>query len=474
MARIAFIQDALYEYFGPMYLSAVLKKGGHQTEIFVLTEDKDVIDSLKKYKPDMIAFSVVSGLHGWALKYALKIKKHFDAPILFGGPHPTFFSQVIEEIPVDIIAIGEGEYSLLELADSIDKGEIDYKINGLWFKKDGKIIRNPNRPLVQDLDNLPFPDRDLYYSKYPFLKTFPTKRFITSRGCPYNCSFCYNHTMKGMFKGMGAYLRRVSPERVIAEVKYAISKYPMKSVRFIDDSFTLDHEWLKKLLILYRREIKHPFSCLVRANELDEEIISLMAKANCTSVAFGVETGSQKMRNLLLHKGLSNDQIINAAKLLRKYKIKFGTYNMIGLPGETIDGAINTMKFNAEIKVDFPNATIFQPYPNTELAQYCIDNGYLDESFNIDSLSSMFQASVLKSEYKDQFTNLEKFFNIGAKYPFTIHLIKKLIKARPNKLYDLIGLVSYGLRSLASFQIGPIAGFKIGMKMLSTMKKSEN
>ncbi len=471
MVKVAFIQDTLYEYFGPMYLSSALKKNGHMTKMFILSEDKNIINSLKKFKPDLIAFSVVSGLHKWNIEFAKKVKMNIDALVIFGGPHPTFFSEVINEKAVDIICLGEGEFSFVELADSLDKGKINYNIEGLWFKKDGKIIKNPLRNLVEDLDSIPFPDRELYYSKSHFLRNFPTKRFATSRGCPYNCSFCYNPARRKMNQGKGKYIRRRSPQNVIEEIKQMSEKYPLKTVRFVDDNFTLNHEWLKELLPLYKKEINLPFTFLGRADELNEEITRLLKKSGCDSVIFGIETADEEMRNKVLKKSLKNKSIINSARLLKKYKIKIGTYNMIGLPGETIDDAINTLKFNVKIKADYVLSSIFQPYPKTELGEYCVENGYVDKDFNVNDISSVFESSTLKSEYTDQFTNLQKFFNIGVKFPITIPFIRRLIKLKPNKAFSAIGTVSYGIRSLISFRIGFINGLKMGVKMLNNMKK---
>ncbi len=469
MAKIAFVQDTLYEYMGLMYVSALLKQHNHRTDIFILNEGNDVIKALKEFNPDLIVFSTSTGYHQWALNFAKEAKKHLNnSLIILGGMHPTLFGEVINEKPIDIICRGEGEYSFLELADSIDKGKINYNIEGLWFKKDGEIIKNPIRNLNQNLDAVPFPDRELLYSKYKFLRDFPTKRFLTSRGCPYNCSFCFENTLKKTYAGKGPYSRRRSPRNVIEEIKFVRSKYPLKSVRFIDDIFTLNRNWLKEFLVLYKNEIGLPFTCLARADELiDEEIVKLFKEAKCEGVTFGVETANEKIRNDVLHKSLKNEAIITAAGLLKKYKIKFGTYNMIGIPGETIEDAIETMKFNAMIKTDYPVSTIFQPYPKLDLTEYSIQHGYLDKEFNINGVSGLYDTHSLKTDYKDEFSNLEKFFIIGAKFPSTIPLIKKLIKLKPNKIYSLIGLLSFGGRSLVSYRIGLLNGIKMGSKMIN-------
>ena len=471
MAKIAFIQDTLFDYFGPMSLSAVLKEQGHQVEIFILKEEKKIISSIKKLNPDLIAFSVVSGFHKWNLRAAQQLKRYFSVPFIFGGPHPTFFRDVINEEAVDMICIGEGEVPMLELANRIDKNEDYSDIEGLWVKKEGQIIKNPLGNLVEDLDSFPFPDRELYYSKFPFLRGLVTKRFATSRGCPYNCSFCYNHAKRLLYKGKGKYVRRMSPARIIEEIKSVQEKYPLEVVRFIDDNFTVDKRWLMELFDLYHQEIGLPFTCLGRANELNEEVVKKLSWAGCDCITFGLETANENMRNLLLRKALKNESIIEGVELLRKYKIKVGTYNMIGLPGETIEEAIETMKFNAKIKTDYTLPCIFQPYPKTDLAEYCVENGYIGKEFNVDVIPSLFDSSLLKSEYADQFANLQKFFSLGAKYPSTIPLIRKLIKLKPNRIFYVVGVVSYGIRSLSSFKIGLINGMKMGFNMLKNQMR---
>ena len=144
---------------------------------------------------------------------------------------------------------------------------------------------------------------------------------------------------------------------------------------------------------------------------------------------------------------------------------------MIGLPGETIEEAIETMKFNAKIKTDYTLPCIFQPYPKTDLAEYCVENGYIGKEFNVDVIPSLFDSSLLKSEYADQFANLQKFFSLGAKYPSTIPLIRKLIKLKPNRIFYVVGVVSYGIRSLSSFKIGLINGMKMGFNMLKNQMR---
>ncbi len=470
--KVVFIQDIPFEYFGPMYLSAILKKEGHDCEMIVEQESKNFLRELKNAKPDIIAFSVMSGNTEWALNLARKTKKFFPKiPIIFGGPHPTFFPEIIKEPYIDIICRGEAEEALLELVNKIEKGKNITKTKNFWIKKDGRIDKNEIRYLQEDLDKLPFPDRELYYSKYPFLKKLPTKRFVASRGCPYNCTFCFNHQFNLMYKGKGIPLRQRSPKEIIKEIKHVKQKYGIKTVRFVDDTFTLNHKWLNELLDAYKKEIRLPFTCLIRANEVTEELIRKFKEANCTMVNFGIESGNAKLRNLVLRKNLTDEQIIKAARWLRKYKIKFGTYNMVGLPDESLEDVFDTIKINAKIKATNPVCTIFQPYPRTELARYAIEKGYMEENFDYHNVGTMFGTTQLKLPHSREIVNAQKLFYLGAKMPFTISIIKSLVKLPRNKVFDIMYLMSYAHRSISSFNVNIFTGLKLGYKLRRRFKE---
>ena len=473
MAKVLFIQDLLFEFLGPMYLASYLEKKGHSAEIVVAYGRINIIKHIKETQPDLIAFSIMSTSHQWAFKIAKKIKKSFKIPIIFGGPHPTFFPEMINYPFIDMICIGEGEESIAELAEKIGKNQSLTKIKNIWVKKDGKIYKNPVRPLVENLDILPFPNRELYYSKYKFLKKLTTKRFLASRGCPYNCTYCFNHKMKELYVGKGKYLRRRSPDNVIKEIKEVRARYILKNVRFVDDTFTLDKKWLYGFLSRYKKEIGLPFTCLVRANEVDEELVRKLKGAGCCMVTFGIESGNEEIRNKILRKGLTNKQIINAARLFKKYKIKFGTYNMLCLPGETIEDAFETLKLNAKIRTNNPMCAIFQPFPKTELTEYAIKKKLLDKNFNVESIGTLFGTTPLKIKNVKKFINLHKFFMIGAWFPWTIPFIKVLIKFPNNKFFDIIYKLSYGIRAFKSYKVNIFAAISLGYKLRSRFKEPE-
>lgn len=468
--KIYFLQEMVYEYFGPMYLSAMLKKHGYQAEMVVPEEEKDWLEKIKD--GGLIAFSCMTSGHKWALKTAKEIKQKYDLPIIFGGVHPTIFTEMINEPVADYMARGESDYTFLELVDKLEKGEDTTKIGGIWAKRGKEIFKNEIEPLKENLDEIPFPDRELYYSKYKFLREMPTKRFITSRGCPYQCSFCFNHVYLQLYRGKGRWVRKRGVENLIQEIKEVKEKYGIKTVRFSDDTFAMDKRWLKEFLIRYKKEMGLPFTFLFVAGELDEELARLAKEANCSSVYFGIESGKEEIRMKILKKLVRDEAIIETGRILKKYGIKFGTYNMVGLPTETLEDAFKTIRLNAKIKTDFPLCTIIQPYPGTKIFDYCRENNLIEEGYTPDDIVTMYEKSVLKLKDKKQIENLHRFFYLGCKFPKTIPWIRKMIKLPPNPLYKLIFMASYGHRSMKSMNIGLIEAAKFGFKFRKMVFKS--
>ena len=194
-------------------------------------------------------------------------------------------------------------------------------IKNLWVKKGAEIIKNEVRDLIQDFDTLPMPYRKIYY-KYKFIRDLPVKRFISGIGCPYQCTFCHNPLHIQLFKGKGKFVRKKSVRRVIDEIRAVSDTYVLKNVHFSDDTFVLDKQWLQEFLETYRQEINMPFSCNIRIDQVDESMVRDMAHSGCYGVSFGIESGSERIRNNILKKNLDQNTIINNAKIIKKYGIK--------------------------------------------------------------------------------------------------------------------------------------------------------
>lgn len=448
MTKILFLQNVLIEHTGIMYLSEALKRARHDCDLLVQSYEKDIIKSAINSDADIIAFSCTTscahgwGMHNWALGIANELKKRTNKIILFGGPHATFFPELINKPQVDIICLGEGEEAIVELANKLQHGKDITKIKNLWVKKNGKIYKNPLRPLVENLDNLGYPDREIYYKKYSYLRNSLTKRFMTSRGCPNSCAFCYNTPLRKMYKGKGKFLRRRTVEHVINEIKQVKIKYPLKNVIFFDDIFILDSHWIKKFIKVYKMEINLPFTCLIEVNLANEEIIRDLYKGGCKQVIFGIESGNDFLRNKILKKEVSKKQIIKIGKLLKKYKIKFKTYNIFGLPGETLENAWETVHINQKIKPDCFWCSLLQPLPKTEIYNYLLKNEFITGNFSSENINvSCFSDSKMTD--KREIINLHRLFFYAVKFPFLEPLIRKLIRFKPNKLFYIMSWAAF-------------------------------
>jgi len=439
MASITFLQNIRAEFPGIMYISAVLKKHGHNCRVVIDTKTHKFIKSLRSDTPHVVGFSLMTGMQQWALSVAKEIKKELpEIKVVFGGVHPTYFPEIIQEDAVDIICIGEGEYAMLDLMNAIDRKQDITNIKNLWVKRDGKVYKNELRPLIENLDELPFMDFDLYYNDYESLRDTSVKSFLGVRGCPYNCSFCFNKKLKGMYAGKGKYTRFRSKENIIEEILQVKKKYNFEKVFFISDIMFVKKEWGIEFLKDYKEKVGMPYIALIRADMLDEELAKALKESGCYSVRFGMESGNEELRNKLLKKRISNEQIIKCAELLRRYGIKFRAYCMMCLPGETVEQAYDTIKLNIKIKTDFPWCAVYNPYSGTELVDYAIENGYLDKNFDINSLDdSYYKGSVLRNEKKGELLNLQRFFQTAVLFPWTFPLIKRLAKLPPNPLFNL-------------------------------------
>lgn len=458
MARILFIQNFWFEFLGTMVLSSVLKSHGHEVDLIIENDIQKIADYTEKYKPDIIGAYTVSGSHSWVSNAFTAAKDRFPALTIAGGPHPTFFPDFIREPGVDVVCIGEGEEALVELVESIEKGEKNTDIDNLWFHIDDRIIKNPLRTLIADLNTLPNPDRELYYAKYPILRESPSKHFITGRGCPFNCTFCSNKAYKDLYHGLGAMVRQPSPEKIVKEIKSIKETYTLKSVRFDDEVFLLNEEWLLEFLKRYKQEVDLPFSCLIRADLATPTMINAIRKAGCYIAYFGIESGNDHIRNTILGKNVKRQEIIDTARLLRQNGIKIGTFNMVGMPGETFENAWETVRINQIIRSDYPWCSIIQPYPGTELEVFARHMGVLDADYGVDNLNqSYFNNSVIKNPHAKSLVVLQKLFYIAVRFPWLSPLVKRLAENHSDNIITrTIFNLTYAWRYSKTYKMPPL------------------
>lgn len=469
MASVVFCQKVTYAYFGTMSLSAVLKEAGHKVELVMDTDAKKVANETLALKPKIVAFSTLTatGEFEWALEVAKLLKKKNKKIItVFGGIHPTLFpKETMQNKEVDILCKGEGEHSFLELCNRVDKKKPCTRLPGFWVRTPKGIVKNPVGKLAENLDEFPFPDRDLY-QKYGYFNNPDSIDVLAGRGCPFNCTFCYNHVFMTEYKGKGKFVRKRSVENFVEELIEVKSKYAPKTFTFVDELFTIDKKWLKHFLELYKEKVSLPFICSVRGDIMDDETASMLAEAGASRVCLGLETGNEELRNKLLNKRVTNAQLERTANTLHKHGIKFLTTNMVGLPGETVENAFETIELNQRIKTDYVWYSVFQPYPELQITKQMEANGTLPLLKPSEFDTTYFKGSLLKQENINQLVNLHKFFYPAFKIGFIKPVVKQLIKLPPNPIFELVFIASFGLFQVSYYQRNPLQVLSMGLANL--------
>ena len=383
MAKVLWVEKQIdYEPQGIMSISAVLKEAGHDVQLTIAAQE-DPIEIARHYQPDIVGYSMMTGSQHYYFKLNRAIKESLNgyAPIsIFGGPHATFFPDIVQEEGVDGVCVGEGEGPVVDLANSLNNGGFDPNIPNWWFDVEGEIVKNPVRPLIRKLGDLPMPDRDLVYSKHRPTAISPIKHFMASRGCPYNCTYCFNHAWYQIYtREKRGYQRSV--ESVIEEVNWVREHYPLEQVVFLDDLFIIFVDWLEEFAEEFPKQVGLPFFANVRSNLITPEKVALLKKAGANTVSMGIEAGNDRLRNDLLKRKMSRETIIESGRMLHEAGINLTATNILALPTGTLEDDIDTMRLNAEAKVKYAHAFLFQPYPATELGEFTKQNGHMAGSF---------------------------------------------------------------------------------------------
>ena len=458
MMKVQFLlkNTGMHERLGIMTLSSILKQQGHSVRL-LLTEDlaaSACIDRIKDFAPHVLAYSIMTGEHTYHIALNQMIRKHYDCFSVFGGPHPTFAPDMISKKDVDAVCRGEGDISFVRLLERMDQGRNFYDIANFWFKtKNGQIIRNDIAPLVQDLDNLPFPDRQLLYDADPALRVKSDKLFMAMRGCPYECAYCFNHAYNKLIRGRGAVVRVRSVANVLAEIQAVKDRYPLEFVYIDDDTFLVKPSgWIEEFAEQFPRLIGLPLICNVRANLLSQDRMGkLLRQMGCRKVWMGVECGNNDVATKLLRRNITNDQIAQACAILHHHQIRIVTQNLIGLPVEdplAVD--LQTLDFNIRLKPDFGWSSIFYPYPDTAMGMISVQNGMFAGTFENGQVSNK-TGSVL--EFRDvrvkrRLINLHKLFGLIVQFPFLRRFALFLISLPLTTLYTWLFFAFYGYKTV--------------------------
>ena len=361
------------------YIAAVLEKAGHTVKVLDLTinkvSDGDIVELVQRGKIDLVGFSAVTLTVKRAYHIAAVLKEKTGVITVMGGPHATAVPEEPLLNNIDFVVRGEGEVTIVELCDNYkDPG----KIKGISFLRGGKYIHNEARPYISELDLLPFPARhlfpplNLYKGQQALGNRLPVGNILTSRGCPYECTFCF----KAVF---GRHFRARSVDSIISEWKHLLREHKVKEISIIDDSFTTSTE---RVMALCKRILEEklviPWCCPngIRVDNASFEMLSAMRKAGCYRVAFGVESGSQKILDSI-GKKITLAQIEAAFKNARKAGIETTAFLMIGNLEEDRATIQQTINFAKKIAPTYVQFLITIPYPGSLIYEEVKRNGKL-------------------------------------------------------------------------------------------------
>lgn len=432
--KVLFIDEYLpQEMLGIMWLSRAIKDAGHQTKALFIP-DKRWVEKVKEYDPDVVCYSVTTGMHLYLAEINQKVKEVL--PHVFsiaGGPHPTFTPEYVESHGLDAICRGEGEHAIVELLDKLALGLDYHETANFWIKRrdTGEIVKNPQRPLIKNIDELGFPDRDVIYEAASIYADSDRKVFVTQRGCPMNCSFCFHHAWKKKIYNANnkEYTRKRTVDHVLAEIKAVRAKYNLKFIHFVDDIFNLKTDWLAEFCEKYPKEIGLPFDVILMANLTTEKHIQLLAKAGCVYTRIAIEAASDHIRNEIFHKNTTRKQLTDAAGWITKYGIRLGSLNILGAPGATLEDELDTVRLNIECGIDHPMVSLMQPYPMFDITDITQQMGYA-----VSELSEFpvnFRRTLpVEFENKRQLENLHKLFPLIVRNPWLMPYVPRLIKLK--------------------------------------------
>ncbi|WP_148689086.1 B12-binding domain-containing radical SAM protein [Methanopyrus sp. SNP6] len=368
---------------GLAYIAAVLEEAGYTVKILdcppLDMSFEDLRRAVRKLRPRIVSIMATTPIIHQAYQAAKIVKEELeDAIVCLGGYHPTFMDiECLKECPyVDVVVRREGEFTLLDLAKVfIDGVKTLSEVLGITYREEDDIVRAPDRPLIRDLDALPFPARHLLpMDKYTFFgaKTTATT-MVSSRGCPVGCDFCASSAMHGHK------LRMHSAERVVSEMAHVHENYGSNIIAFVDDTFTYDRRRVEEICrLIVESGLDVTWGCAARVDTIDRELLELMREAGCSVLFFGVESGSQEVLDNV-GKGFTVEQTKKAFQLCREFGIVTVASAVIGLPGETHRSARQTIKFLKEIDPDYAVVSVATPYPGTKFYKEAVEKGLIEE-----------------------------------------------------------------------------------------------
>lgn len=428
---------------GLMYIVSVLRQSGnYEIKIIDMRLDKlgveDIVKKFKEFQPDIVGISVFTQEANLMHWIAGRIKEENPrCKIIVGGPHATSYpKEILEDLNIDYVVIGEGERTTVELVKSIEEGKNCNDIEGIAYREGKNILLTKPRQGIENLDNIPFPAWDLIelkkYFRYPRFNHMTPGVYMTiftSRGCPFQCIYCHNI--------FGKRYRTRSPENVLAEIKTLMEKYNIRDFEIIDDSFNLNMKRAKEICDLIIREnlkIKISFPNGIRGDIMDEELLYKLKRAGTYVLTYAIETGSPRLQNFI-KKNVNLRKIKWAISQTVRLGIFTHGFFILGFPTETKEEILKTIKFASQTDLHTANFFIANPYGGTQLFQIArtmqknvnidFDNySYVSANFNLSEVEDKEFFKLQRKAYRSFYLNLRRIFRILKSHPYKRGLLE--------------------------------------------------
>lgn len=378
--------------FGISYISSILKGEGHRTALLVVDPDtvEKVDQKIREFDPGLICYTSVYTEYHIIKRAMARAKKALpEVFAILGGPHASLNPEECLSEPIDALCVGEGEYATLELVEQLEAGRHPRGIPNLYIKDPkGGVERNKPRPFLEDLDSLPFPDRNMWL---PWVSNpYSRPSLIVGRGCPFQCTYCCNHALRKVAEGR--YVRLRSPGNIVAELESIKKANPYLGEVYLEvETLGAKNDWAFELCDLLAtfnssQDIPVVFGTNLRItpNRDYDDLFAALAGSNFRFVNIGLESGSERVRREILNRRYSNEDIVRAVETARKHGLQVGFYNLIGLPGETKADFRETIRVNRICQPDWFLTAVFFPYPGTKLHETCRGMGLLDNGVDTD------------------------------------------------------------------------------------------
>ncbi|MFH1306015.1 MAG: radical SAM protein [Candidatus Omnitrophota bacterium] len=412
------------EPLGVLYLAAACKRDGHS--VYAASNDlTDIEDKIKNIRPDLLAVSALTPSFPYLLQMITRVKARHDIPVVFGGPHMTFFPEAAAHEAIDYAFMGECETAFPEFLGRLERNESVEEANNLVMKNaSGGVKKNPLVPLISDLDTVPFPERELF-SGYDQFYRADVRSVMAGRGCPHKCSYCFNEQYHELYGSQSAAVRLRSVDNVVEECLELKNTYGARIIHFFDDIFPARLAWLNEFADKYSRKVKLPFLTNARLDMCTEEYVKNLARAGCRTLFVGVETGNAELREKVLGRKMTNETMIRKAKLIHDHGIKIYTQNIVGIPFGSFEKDMETLKLNIDMKADLAGAYLCQPYPKTRIERIAREAGLIDHSRVV--ARSFYYSSSVRIDDEERIKKLRVIFSTVVNFPVLFKHTSRLL-----------------------------------------------